>query len=194
MNRFTSTTGLLLLLLLGLQPLLPRTAGAQIEEDARCESAITYAENLFFSAAFEEAAEIINLCLSSTALVDIEKAELYLLLSKIYFAEQKAPLAAEALDHMFSLRPGYELSSSLPPPFIEFAENIREIHRAEEVLDKAVLPKIPLTAEQKTNQRRWLLIGGGGLFAITAVAIMTSGRQQTPDFFPPAPGPPSGRP
>ncbi len=174
-----------------LQLLFPRHAAAQIEEDPGCESAYSHAANLFFNASFRQAAEILNLCLSSDMLLDVQRAELYLLLAKIYFAEQNQPLAAEALDHLFSLRPDYEMDKFLPPPFVEFAENIREIQSAEEVLDREMVPKIPLTAEQKLNNRRMLLIGGGGLFAITAVAIMTSGRPDRPDFFPPAPGPPS---
>ena len=193
-SKRSTYPGLFIWMLLCLHVLLPQRTQAQTEE-ASCESIISYAENLFFNAAFKEATEMLNLCLSSEDLKKAEKAELYLLLAKIHFSEQDEPQAAEALDHLFSLRPQYELTSSLPPPFIAFAENIREIQSAEEILDREMLPNhTPSDEVKKAHTRRWLLIGGSGLAAVTAVAIMSGGRNNTPDAFPEAPGPPGSRP
>ncbi len=167
--------------------LAPQISMAQTDE---CENILPHAENLFFNAAFDEAVEILTNCLPAKTLVDAERTGIYLLLARIYFADQKRAPAAEALDKLFTLNPEFEPPSLLPPPFIEFAKHIREIHSAEEVVDKqlVLLPNIP--EEKKTNNRRWLLIGGSGVFAVTAVAIMSGGRSRSPEVFPPAPGPP----
>ena len=163
---------------------------AQTPLQDSCDEVLLYAENLFFNADFEEAGYALQKCLTSDQLLDFEKAEIHLLLARIYFAEQKETLAAEALGHLFSFSADYKLGSFLPPPFLEFAENIREISNDEEELNKQIMPLPNITEEKKLNNKRWLLIGGSGLFAVTAIAIMSSGSPNVPTPFPPAPSPP----
>ena len=187
-NLFNLFLGLLTVLLF-----LPRLSFAQAEQADACEDVLPYAENLFFNAGFEVATEALINCLAAESLIDSEKAEIYLLLARIYFADQRKTPAAEALENLFDLQPDFKPESFLPPPFIQFAEHIQEIHSADEVLDKQLMLLPAISEEKKINHKRWLLISGGGLFAITAVAIMSSGRANTPDIFPPVPGPPSGQ-
>lgn len=163
--------------------------------DVVCKQVTATAENLFFNASFDKAIETLNTCLRAAegdkkALLDAEKAEIYLLLSRVYFADQQQAESADALTQLFQLKPAFEMAASLPPPFLEFAADIQEINSDDEVLDQQLLPAPQITEERKLNNRRWLLIGGGGLFAVTAVAIMSSGRPSTDNVFPPAPGPP----
>lgn len=160
------------------------------EAFGQCNEIVSDAEILFFNAEFKEAIEALKSCTPAPDLLDAEKAEIYLLLARIYFADQQKALAAEALGRLFSIKPDYEPKSFLPPPFIEYADQIREIQRDEEVLDKHLVPPPTISEEKQTNGKRWLLIGGSGLFAVTAVAIMSSGRSSTSNTFPPAPGPP----
>ena len=172
---------------------LPGQAFAQAEQPGVCQDVLLYAEDLFFNAIFELAIGALNDCLPSDALSDEERSEIFLLLARIYFADQKKPPAADALGNLFDLQPDFESASYLPPPFIEFAEQIREIHSAEEVVDRHLVLLPAISEEKKTNNKRWLLISGGGLFAVTAVAIMSSGRSNIPDTFPPPPGTPSSQ-
>ncbi|MEM8484463.1 MAG: hypothetical protein AAF564_02885 [Bacteroidota bacterium] len=160
-----------------------------------CEQVTAAAEHLFFNAVFDEAIETLNACLKAEEedpglLLDAEKAEIYLLLSRVYFADQQRAEAADALTKLYQLKPAYEMAEALPPPFLAFAADIQEINSDEEVLDLQLVPAPPIAEERKLNNRRWLLIGGSGLFAVTAVAIMSSGRSSTSNVFPPAPGPP----
>lgn len=168
---------------------------AQLRTDDVCERVTTEAEDQFFNAAFDEAIETLDLCLKAeeegtVSLLEAEKAEIYVLLSRVYFADQQQAEAADALTRLYQLKPAYEMAASLPPPFLEFAADIQEINSDEEILDQHLLPAPPIAEERKLNNRRWLLIGGSGLFAVTAVAIMSSGRSSTENVFPPAPGPP----
>lgn len=174
---------------------LSQPAAAQLRAAYACEQVTAKAEDQFFNAAFDDAIETLNQCLKAEAaegetLLDAEKAEIYVLLARVYFADQQQAEAADALNRLYQLKPAYEMAPSLPPPFLEFAADIQEINSDEEVLDQQLLPAPPIAEERKLNNRRWLLIGGSGLFAVTAVAIMSSGRSSTENVFPPAPGPP----
>ncbi len=174
---------------------MPSTANAQNLFGAVCEQVTSKAENQFFNAAFEDAIETLQACLEAAEngdaeLVGAERAEIYLLLARVYFANQQEAEAADALTALYQLKPDFEVAPPLPPPFIAFATDIQEINSEEEVLDLQLIPPPPIAEERKINNRRWLLIGGSGLFAVTAVAIMSSGRSSTDNVFPPAPGPP----
>ena len=173
--------------------LIPNLAFAQAEKSDVCKDVLPYAEDFFFNARFELAIDALNDCLPSDALMDEERADIFLLLARIYFADQKKPLTAETLGNLLDLKPEFEPESYLPPPFIEFAEQIREIHSADEVVDKQLVLLPAISKEKKTTNKRWLLISGSGLFAVTAVAIMSSGRSNTPNTFPPPPGTPSSQ-
>lgn len=175
--------------------LTSRPAAAQLLSTFVCEQVTAKAEDQFFNAAFTDAIETLNRCLDAAdeeavTLLDAEKAEIYVLLSRVYFADQQQAEAADALTRLYQLKPNYEMIPSLPPPFLEFAADIQEINSDAEVLDQQLVPAPPIAEERKLNNRRWLLIGGSGLFAVTAVAIMSSGRSSTENVFPPAPGPP----
>ncbi|MFK7848663.1 MAG: hypothetical protein AB8G77_25475 [Rhodothermales bacterium] len=165
----------------------------ETEDFDHCNEIVSNAEDQFFNAEFKQAIDALKSCTAAPALLDAEKAEIYLLLARVYFADQQKAPAAEALGHLFSLKPDFEPQSFLPPPFIEYAAQIREIQTDEEVLDKHLVPPPTISEEKQTNGKRWLLIGGSGLFAVTAVAIMSSGRSSTANAFPPAPGPPAGQ-
>lgn len=192
-DQFTRFKGFKLLLgILGVLFFHPVSSFAQSDQSDACDEVAPFAENLFFNAEFQEAIDALQACLPAESLIDAQKAELYLLLARIYFAEQKDAPAAEALGHVFSLKPNYEPESYLPPPFIKFAESIREISHDEEQLDK-VLVSLPPISEKKKDNKRWLLIGGGGLFAITAIAIMNNGGSDAPGGFPAPPGTPGNR-
>lgn len=168
-------------------------AYAQVDEDEPCLSAVADAEKLFFNAEFEPAIKVLKDCLDADEADKIQRAQMYFLLSRIYFADQDEAHAAEALIHYFDLRPDSELDSFLPPPFLEFAEHIREITTGDESFDSQLVPLPEISEDTRRNYKRWALIGGSGIFAIATVAIMSSGRSSTADRFPPVPGPPSGQ-
>ena len=175
------------------QPMFAQDNEDVFDKDGNCISAVSEAEKLFFNAAFEPAIEILNDCLPADSINNIERAEIYLLLSRIYFANQQEAQAAEALSRYFDIRPFDELDAFLPPPFVEFAEHIREIMTNEEPFDKQLVPLPQISEETKQNYKRWALIGGSGIFAIATVAIMSSGRSSNANKFPPVPAPPGGQ-
>ncbi len=177
-------------LLLFLTSFVTIPAYAQKSEDM-CDTVLDTAENLFFNAAFDEAIIALESCLSGNGLKRAERAKQYLLLARIHFAKQDNATAAEALESLFSLSPDYELDTFLPPPFVAFAAHVQEINKDNEELDQKLIPKSALTEERRSHNRKWLMIGTGGVFAITAVTILSGGNSYSGvETFPEAPAPP----
>ncbi len=168
---------------------LPQASLAQ-ETPHPCQSVLEDAEKLFFNAAFDDAINFLETCLPNDALIQAEKAKIYLLLARIYYAKREEASAAEALENLFLIDPDYEPESHLPPPFVTFTGLIKEISKDNEELDQKLIPKSALTEERRSHNKRLLLIGGGGVLAITAVAIMSGGGSEKPAGFPEAPAPP----
>ena len=161
------------------------------EKKNSCLEILDTAEHLFFNAAFDEAVIGLESCLSGNRMKRGEKANVYLLLARIHFAKQDKATAAEALESLFSVSPKFELDTYLPPPFVAFAAHIQEISKDNEELDQKLIPKSALTEERRAHNRKWLMIGTGGVFAITAVTILSGGNSYSDvETFPEAPAPP----
>lgn len=150
-----------------------------------CTGVISKAEKLFFNADFDTALDLLTGCMETNTYSRPEKVEIYLLLAQMHHANLDEEQAATTLEKLYALSPKYELGSNFPPPFIAFANHIKEVQSAIEVVDTQLLPAPPVPKEKKQKNRRILLFSGGGVAAITAIALIAGGSKSSGGFAPP---------
>ena len=151
----------------------------------------TKAEQAYFNTRFEQAISLIKPCVEHIESPQ-EQQNAYLLLARVYFSTQETTEARETVLRLIRMDEPFTLPAYLPPPFVQFFEQIKEQDMQHFSIAEKLRPApdyIPPTVWQKID-RHWYWVGGSVIVA-GAAAFLIDGDLE-PAVFAPPPGPPGG--
>lgn len=161
------------------------------DQDSTCVDAISKAEQAYFNIKFDEAISILEPCVDQIELPN-ELQDAYLLLARVHFSTQNVSASQEAIHELLSVDDAYSLPPFLPPPFIQFFNDIYAQYTQHFAIAEKLRPApeyTPPSVWQKID-RHWYWVGGS-LIAASAAAFLTNGDSGPTSFAAP-PGPPGG--
>ena len=159
------------------------------QDASDCEGFLVRAEQAFFQARFDEAADLLESCKGGEEVSGDALFDLHLLRARVYYAMRDETNAGRAIESMLLLRPDYEARPPLPPPFIAFVDYHAEFIDNRDVLDVHLTPA-PARPLFRLNRRQWLMIGGGVVLTGATLALINGREGPAESGFPAPPAPP----
>jgi hypothetical protein len=154
-------SGLLILgLLLG--------TGARAQAPASCDSSYTTAQEAYYAADFERAAELLRACVGKNGVSDSLRVRMYRLLGFVHLGRNDPKAARLAVESLLDLRPDYA-----PDPDRDRPDYVALVRKAKASRQRAA------AAEEDEDGRRWVRWGLGSLGAAavgTAAVLLIGGE------------------
>lgn len=139
---------------------------ARAQAPTSCDDRYTTAQEAYYAADFETAAELLRECVGKRSLSDSLRVQMYRLLGFVHLGRNEPKAARLAVESLLDLRPGYTPNPDEDrPDYVALVRKAKASRRAEAT-----------TAEE--NGRRWVRWGLGSLGAAavgTAAVLLIGG-------------------
>ncbi len=169
MNRKKPLTFSLILIFFWGQLLAPVfnrsfTVSAQVQDQVKCEEEINKAQKEYYDGRFDEAIDLIKICLKKDGLTENERGKAYKILAQALLAKGFTSQAKQVIKKILEITPQYSPTIEQEPP--QFVELVSEVK------NEAQIQKIKNKKSKKNNGKKWLWIGAGGVVIASIAAIL----------------------
>ena len=147
------------------------TVSAQVQDQVKCEEEINKAQKEYYDGRFDEAIDLIKNCLKKGGLTEREREKAYKILTQALIAKGFTSQAKQVIKKMLEITPQYSPTIEQEPP--QFVELVSEVK------SEAQIQKIKNKKAKKTNGKKWLWIGAGGVVIAGAAAILIAGGSKS---------------
>lgn len=142
-------------------------AEARAQGPTSCDSSYTTAQEAYYAADFETAAELLRECVGRKSVSDSLRVRMYRLLGFVHLGQNEPRAARLAVESLLDLRPDYAPDPDRDrPDYVALVRKAKASRRAE------------ATAEEEESGRRWVRWGLGSVGAVavgTAAVLLIGG-------------------
>jgi tetratricopeptide (TPR) repeat protein len=140
------------------------TVSAQVQDQVKCEEEINKAQKEYYDGRFDEAIDLIKICLKKDGLTENERGKAYKILAQALLAKGFTSQAKQVIKKILEITPQYSPTIEQEPP--QFVELVSEVK------NEAQIQKIKNKKSKKNNGKKWLWIGAGGVVIASIAAIL----------------------